>query len=385
MKYNCTNCNYSTDHCSNWTRHQKSDSHLKKVQQSNNQIKRNGDNIDPSQLPGQLTGQLTGQLPGYVAGYVAGHVADTTNKPKFSCPYCDQLFSSNQSLSRHKNHRCSKNNIDNKKDSNISKKELLKENEELKKNNEFLKSTVEKTNDITSAAITTAKKSISTLNFIAQNFTSAPALKPMDDFVIEEYCDKHGGLANVISLHKDNRIIEFLGNMIVDYYKKEDPEDQSVWNSDVYRRNYVVRIPTSKKTLKWLPDKKGIELTERVINPLLSHFDKAISKLMNDILHKSRDNVLAGKLKNNNKDDFAIFSASTNLTNDIKNSTIRDELVKFLAPHFHISRNEIESKKLIHPNLESNANFDEDSDCNPYSDSDSDTDSKQTKRKLIKN
>ena len=83
--------------------------------------------------------------------------------------------------------------------------------------------------------------------------------------------------------------------------------------------------------------------------------------------------------------------ASTNLTEDIKNSVICDELVKFLAPHFHISRNEIESKKLIHPNLESNANFDADSDCNPYpererdSDSDSDPEEETSKRKLIKN
>ena len=149
--------------------------------------------------------------------------------------------------------------------------------------------------------------------------------------------------------------------------------------------NYVVRVPTSKKTLKWLPDKKGIELTERVINPLLSHFDRAVSKLMNDLLSRSRDNAVNGKLKNNNKDDFAIFSASTNLTDDIKNSVIRDELVKFLAPRFHISRNEIESKKSIHPNLESNANFDEDSDCNPYSDSDIEEEEQPTKRKLIKN
>ena len=232
MKYNCSNCNYSTDDCSNWSKHNKSKSHLKKVQTQLNNVA----GQLTGQLAGQLAGQLTGQLTGQLAGQLTGQVTDTTNKSKLICPYCDQLFSSNQSLSRHKNHRCSKNTIGEKnEDSHIkSKKELQKQNEELKKsneklqeelkkNNEFVKSTVKKTNDITSAAITTAKKSISTLNYIAQNFTSAPALKPMDDLAIEEYCNKQGGLTNIINMHKDNRIIEFFGNMIIDYYKKAIP------------------------------------------------------------------------------------------------------------------------------------------------------------------
>ena len=94
MKYNCSNCDYSTDDCSNWSKHNKSKSHLKKVQTQ----------------PNSVAGQLPGQLPGHVAD------ENNINKSKLICPYCDQSFSSNQSLSRHKNHRCSKNIIDEKND-----------------------------------------------------------------------------------------------------------------------------------------------------------------------------------------------------------------------------------------------------------------------------
>ena len=34
MKYSCSDCNYSTDDCSNWAKHNKTKSHLKKIQGS---------------------------------------------------------------------------------------------------------------------------------------------------------------------------------------------------------------------------------------------------------------------------------------------------------------------------------------------------------------
>jgi hypothetical protein len=57
----------------------------------------------------------------------------------------------------------------------------LKSNKPIEKDKDY-KSLVEKAGTMTSNAISTASKSISALNFVTQNFTNAPILKPMQDY-----------------------------------------------------------------------------------------------------------------------------------------------------------------------------------------------------------
>ena len=104
MKYNCTDCNYSTDDKGNWSRHNKSKTHLKKVEDATNLKKLQADD--------KSSGQLSGQLSGHISGHISDipfNASNDKNKEKFICPYCDQSFSLKANLYRHKNHRCSKN------------------------------------------------------------------------------------------------------------------------------------------------------------------------------------------------------------------------------------------------------------------------------------
>jgi hypothetical protein len=64
---------------------------------------------------------------------------------------------------------------------------------------------------------------------------------------------------------------------------------------------------------------------------------------------------------------------AANLLENIRNSVICDELVKFLAPYFHLSQKQIKAITEKNDN-NPNAKFDADSDCNPNHDSDSDFD-----------
>ena len=387
MKYNCIDCNYSTDDRCNWARHNKTKSHLKKVQaklsntksvSSNNKLTVNrrltGDyptteksNANDDRLT--INRPLTDNYPTTkksTSSSTRSNNDQCIENDKFVCPYCNEKFSSGPSLSRHKNHRCFGKKDNNNSTNNLvdkSKEELEKKIMELEKDKEYLQS-------IAKGAITTAKKSVSALNYISQNFPNAPQLKPFEDYsAIEEYCGKQGVPVCVINLYRDKGLVKMLGEMIINNYIKSDPEDQSVWNSDAYRLNYVVRVSTGKKTLKWLPDKKGIELKERVINPLLSYVNKKVLDYMNIYKKNAIENILKGDIQKNSMDDLAVLTASTNLIEEIRSSVMSEQLVKFLAPHFHISRREIEAKR--HPNLDSNEKFDEDSDCNPYSDDDS--------------
>ena len=72
---------------------------------------------------------------------------DNNSACKFICPYCNYNFTTKQALSRHKNHRCSKNNLD----------ELKKEIVELKNQTNYLKNLVEKTCNDRTDVISIAK------------------------------------------------------------------------------------------------------------------------------------------------------------------------------------------------------------------------------------
>ena len=111
---------------------------------------------------------------------------------------------------------------------------MSKKIDELEKDKEYFKS-------LTSNAITTAKKSISALNFVTQNFTKELLLEAFDDYSeIKDYCETYGVGKGSIILHKDEKLLRYLGDLLIKCYEKEDPHKQSVWNSDVPRRNYLI-------------------------------------------------------------------------------------------------------------------------------------------------
>ena len=190
MTFNCKDCNYSTGDSGNWSRHNKSNAHIKKVQEKEHLNIKNG----PKPLTGQLAGQLTGQLTTQ---------NDERIKSKYVCPYCKQSLGSASSLSRHKNHRCSKNvandessdDLHIKSTSKASKtiKELEKDNESLKKELEYFKSlatnAIDTAKSSSKASETNANISLSALGYISQMYANAPLLKPLDDYsMIKDNC-----------------------------------------------------------------------------------------------------------------------------------------------------------------------------------------------------
>jgi hypothetical protein len=337
MKYNCIDCNYLTDDRCNWARHNKSQSHLNKVDDVVNSKKQQADD------------KCAGTCAGTCADKCAGTCAGTfiSEKQKFVCLHCEVSFSSNSCLSRHKKHRCTKNQFDETNDKLKNKDDLIKE---LKKDKEYFKSLAEKAGNVTSSAITIAKKSMSALNYITKNFTNAPPLKPMEDYsAIEYYCGDYGVAFGVITLHKDGDLIKNLGNMLIDHYKKSDPNQQSFWNSDNSRLSYVIRTLIRNKP-SWVIDKKGVQLKD-YIKPLLSHLDKEVCDYLNNL------NKTNQATKNTD-----ILGLAANFLENIRNSVICDNLIRYIAPHFQLSsarqimekiEAEPESKpKLIMPKLE---------------------------------
>jgi hypothetical protein len=68
---------------------------------------------------------------------------------------------------------------------------------------------------------------------------------------------------------KEKKLIPYLGDIIIKYYKKENPKDQSIWNSDTTRLNYLIRELIDTE-LTWTCDKAGLKVNEFIIIPLLT-------------------------------------------------------------------------------------------------------------------
>jgi hypothetical protein len=126
-------------------------------------------------------------------------------------------------------------------------------------------------------------QSLNTINFLATHRNSAPPLEELTTQTAQlclEY-DNDDLINLCISHQRENVLHTFIGNIIVNCYKKEDPKDQSIWNSDVSRLTFIIRDKVkdinilakgknkTKYVNKWIHDKKGVAVNKRVITPIL--------------------------------------------------------------------------------------------------------------------
>jgi hypothetical protein len=315
MKYTCKTCKYSTDRGDNWARHNNSKSHLKKVLEVTNKKK---------SYP-KVTQKLSEYLEKNIEEPLGTEESKLQDKNDFICPNCKKHFKYKSGLSRHINYRCQINS------SNQIIEELKKQNEELKEelkeDREYIKSLVEKNSNITSSAINFSSNAINfssnAFKYITQNFTNAPLLKPMNNYLaIKNDCGERHLTAFLCDHYNDKTLVKYLGCKLLEYYKKSNPADQSLWTSDCSRLNYIIRSVTENKP-EWVIDKKGIQIKTLVVTPLLEHIQSELTQFLGDPT---------------NKDYGARFSTCVCIICDIRNNVISDDLIRYLSPYFHFSQ-----------------------------------------------
>lgn len=70
---------------------------------------------------------------------------------------------------------------------------------------------------------------------------------------------------------------KFLGSIIVGCYKKDKPENQSLWNADTARYSYIIKMINNNMS-QWEQDKSGLKTKIHVIEPLIA----CVRDLLND-------------------------------------------------------------------------------------------------------
>lgn len=352
MKYFCITCAYESSNKSNLNKHLKSTKHnLKCITEDENtkstmQVVPEVVLVPPELPPGgtTTTTSSTMQISLITETLLKNH--DITSLIKsYLCNKCGKIINDKSNYYKHKR-VCKVKESEIREPDNIKElllvqkleyekrmRELLeKQVEDLKDDKEFSQKITENTNKI---ADKIAERSMSALNFVIKNMNDAPILKalPNDDIKnMLDYGDKSDTymIESLVYAYKEHTLIKLLGDAIIKHYKKDNPKLQSLWNTDVSRLTYLIRLTVHDED-DWIVDKQGVRTNKIIIEPFLQYIrDKTLYFVRN--FHK------LDKLKALSDMDFLKYA--TSFVNEIDNGTIKDEIVKYIAPYLALERRE---------------------------------------------
>ncbi len=346
MKYHCNLCDYKTENKNAWYNHKNTDKH-KKLESLNKSLsdKLNSDtnlndsdkiNLEIVLLKEKLNSlenekkMICEQLRDIQKQYETRLIETKSQLDKTIDQYENRLAESKEQF---------QNQL-------IESKDHI---ETLRMENNFQKQLINSAGGI-------IQRSMNTMSYLLLNYNDAPGLTQLSDYsIMSKNVDSL--INDLIFYYKKNKLDKHIGDFIVQQYKKKEPELQSIWSSDVDRLNYFIRelindsgnnsdniiILKTKKTqtkcdknkFQWVIDKKGIKMTEYIIDPLLNYISTigtAYLQQKNKQINEGFDIHKDAKLL----EDIQIV-ASINC--DIKNNTLSKNINKYIAPHFYLEKN----------------------------------------------
>jgi hypothetical protein len=353
--YYCDVCEYGTKDSGNYFKHRKSKKH-----------KRNIEN-PPVKIP-------------------------KTPKKKCICLFCNAEYTRLDNLKRHES-KCSQ-KIVLEKNRTIQEKnaELKLKNIELKKKEKEIRQKDEDIHyyrQILLLSEENGSKTTSVFKFITQNYPNANPLKKMsyDEFKrVNNMEFENNGLSHddqfvedILCAFRQRVLHENIGRVIVKIYKKDDPNEQSIWNTDESRLKYVVKKTTKDNISRWVADKKGVYTSEQLISPLTKSLKQLLinynerhccirrtRRLDRESSSSSSSSAASDDGDSDTSSEFD-FDKSYEITDpldnyidvekikrngatlfelmrEIDNKKIDRKILKFMAPFFHAEKSGIKNK-----------------------------------------
>lgn len=287
VQYKCKSCNYLTVNCYDYKKHELTQKHISNITKKN-----------------------------------------TTKKSEntYTCKYCGNIYKSSSGISRHRAICVEKE----KEIESHKRKELETENKHKTQIIELLTEDKKNLIEDKKSLTTIATSSTGALSFLVKNYSNAPNITKFDNFSLLKY-ESTGDMANMLAYKQKKNIFgEYITEILLEHYKKENPSEQSIWNSDVSRLSYIVKDTDKKNISVWIQDKKGNIVTEYAIDPLLKHVHTKITENQNRLTKKTEKT-------GPNELELEIMENSYNLLADIENGESTKDILKCLASHFYIT------------------------------------------------
>ncbi len=314
--YDCKLCYYNTSRRGNYLRHIESKKHLKNVTTGNINLKIGTQSI-PKVYPNGTPKKCS-----------------EFDKKNHMCQFCTNLLSNASSLARHRK-TCSKRvKLIESHKKEISEKNYKNEVEKLKienihiiKERNYFQEELKYYKHLLREAGGLVKKSVSSLSFAVENYDSAPAIRTIDVNSFDELeKDKNKLVEDIISAYRHKTLNKYVGDFVVVVCKKDNPENQSIWNTDTSRLTYLIKELIKNKSSNWYVDKKGLKTKTYLIDPLLSKIKEFLSSYQQKIcLDKSYKPNAHEIVVENNK-------TIIDIVNDIDDDVLAKDILKYIAP-----------------------------------------------------
>jgi hypothetical protein len=224
----------------------------------------------------------------------------------------------------------------------VSKLTTLLEQQKCLPNNSNLTNTnsnnLTNTNSNNTTLTNNTQKIINVYNYVSSNFNEAQPIRMLEKQDIDKLLTvdqniKHTIEELLIFNQSKYNLDKFLGEIIINAYKKEDPEEQQFWASNVQKLTFIVRQILNKREKTWLHDKKGTCLTKYIVDPIL----KEIKKLLQRYVKENSENIQKStfeemeKIQNNGM-------IAVNIIYEINEKELHKKILKYIAPHFQLEQ-----------------------------------------------
>ena len=280
------------------------------------------------------------------------------NNNKLICIFCDKKSTSHSNLLRHKSKYCKIYKKYDTDDINILKvyfDEIYKKNKEIIIDyDNKIKKYEKRIEELENKLLSTLKvpKIRSVYNYIKINYPDAPKLE--NNICSPESLFKNETkLEHTLFKNYNNKCIhKYIGDLLVAFYKKENPKNQSIWLTDNNKNRISFIIYTNLQNINsWHIDKAGILITNMIIKPVINYIFNII-ETYEFTLHNKLNNKLYEINLNETQIKNQINICSRLLAN-INTGQLCNNILHYIANYFYISKSMriIDNKNLINTNL----------------------------------
>ena len=177
--------------------------------------------------------------------------------------------------------------------------------------------TINNTNTDNSIHITTGQ-----IKKLLTQYSTGPPLEKITDMSRVFNEDDDLFLEDIAYDHRQKILHKTLGDSLVAIYKTPDPKNQSVWNTDSSRLNYLIKHAIGRKKAGWMMDKKGVLVVTNIIAPVLDYLrEKMNSYTPNMEIPKT----------------FTVKGDLLAITKEINDGTLAERINKHIAGHFYMT------------------------------------------------
>lgn len=137
------------------------------------------------------------------------------------------------------------------------------------------------------------------------------------------------------AIHKFNHGIfaNFIGDMIVEYYKPTSKKDTNIISTDTSRLCFIIMKKITKNNKnkteqnEWINDKSGKKFNELVLKPLIN----AVKDTLIEFIEFKKTKELS-------ENNLCLMAKCVELKRDIEVDKFTNPIMRYVAPHFHFDK-----------------------------------------------